>query len=179
MRAFAYDRPSSEVAAIRAASMLAQLPEIQGRAPVEYLAGGTTLVDLMKLDVMRPAKVVDLGALAGAHDAISVSLDGLRLGAMVKMSAAADHPDIVKTYPVISQSLQLAGARNFATWRRSAAMCCNGHAARIFAIRPGPHATSAIPVRVAPQWTVSIDSMQSLVVVPTASRLIPATLPKV
>ena len=33
MRAFAYDRPSSKVAAIRAASMLAQLPEIQGRAP--------------------------------------------------------------------------------------------------------------------------------------------------
>jgi len=64
--------------------MLAQLPEIQGRAPVEYLAGGTTLVDLMKLDVMRPAKVVDLGALAGAHDAISVSPDGVRLGAMVK-----------------------------------------------------------------------------------------------
>src|SRR6202161_2969149 len=84
MRAFAYDRPSSEVAAIRAASMLAQLPEIQGRAPVEYLAGGTPLVDLMKLDVMRPAKVVDLGALAGAHDAISVSPDGVRLGAMVK-----------------------------------------------------------------------------------------------
>src|SRR3984885_13442175 len=118
MRAFAYDRPSSEVAAIRAASMLAQLPEIQGRAPVEYLAGGTTLVDLMKLDVMRPAKLVDLGALAGAHDAVSVSPDGLRLGAMVKMSAAADHPDIIKTYPVISQSLQLAASaqlRNMAT----------------------------------------------------------------
>jgi xanthine dehydrogenase YagS FAD-binding subunit len=62
------------------------------RAPVEYLAGGTTLVDLMKLDVMRPARVVDLGAIAGAHDAISVSSDGVRLGAMVKMSAAADHP---------------------------------------------------------------------------------------
>src|ERR1700677_232106 len=107
MRAFAYDRPSSEVAAIRAASMLAHLPEIQGRAPVEYLAGGTTLVDLMKIDVMRPAKVVDLGALAGAHDAISVSSEGLRLGAMVKMSATADHPDIVKNYPVISQSLRL------------------------------------------------------------------------
>jgi xanthine dehydrogenase YagS FAD-binding subunit len=118
MRAFAYDRPSSEVAAIRAASMLAQLPEIQGRAPVEYLAGGTTLIDLMKLDVMRPAKVVDLGALAGAHDAISVSPDGVRLGAMVKMAAAADHPEIVKTYPVISQSLQLAASaqlRNMAT----------------------------------------------------------------
>ena len=166
MRAFAYDRPSSEVAAIRAASMLAQLPEIQGRAPVEYLAGGTTLVDLMKLDVMRPAKLVDLGALAGDHDAVSVSPDGLRLGAMVKMSAAADHPDIVKTYPVISQSLQLAASAQLRKLR--------------FCTRcPISDILQAIPVRVAPQWTVSIDSMQFWVVVPIASRLILATLPKV
>jgi xanthine dehydrogenase YagS FAD-binding subunit len=118
MRAFAYDRPSSEIAAIRAASALAQLPLVQGRAPVEYLAGGTTLVDLMKLDVTRPVKVVDLGALAGAHDAISVSPDGVRIGAMVKMSAAADHPEILKNYPVIAQSLQQAASgqlRNMAT----------------------------------------------------------------
>src|ERR1700729_1810984 len=118
MRAFVYDRASSEVTAIRAVSMLAQLPLVQGRAPVEYLAGGTTLIDLMKLDVMRPAKVVDLGALASAHDAISLSPDGVRLGAMVKMAAAADHPEIIKTYPVISQSLQLAASpqlRNMAT----------------------------------------------------------------
>jgi xanthine dehydrogenase YagS FAD-binding subunit len=118
MRAFAYDRPSSEGAAVRAASMLAQTPLEQGRAPVEYLAGGTTLIDLMKLDVMRPAKVVDLGALAGTHDAISVTPDGLRLGAMVKMATAADHPEIVETYPVISQSLRLAASaqlRNMAT----------------------------------------------------------------
>ena len=118
MRAFTYDRAPSEAAAILAASRLAQLPSVQGRAPVEYLAGGTTLIDLMKLDVMRPAKVVDLGALAGAHDAISVSSDGVRLGAMVRMATAADHPEIVKTYPVISQSLQLAASaqlRNMAT----------------------------------------------------------------
>src|SRR6202522_3550025 len=118
MRAFAYERPSSEIAAVRAASALARLPLVQGRAPVEYLAGGTTLVDLMKLDVMRPAKVVDLGAIAGAHDAISVSSDGLRLGAMVKMSAAAEHPEILKNYPVIAQSLQQAASaqlRNIAT----------------------------------------------------------------
>ena len=106
MRAFAYDRAPSDVAAIQAVSMVAPLPLVQGRAPVEYLAGGTTLVDLMKLDVMQPAKVVDLGALAGAHDAITVSPDGVRLGAMVKMATAADHPEIVKTYPVIAQSLR-------------------------------------------------------------------------
>jgi FAD binding domain in molybdopterin dehydrogenase len=58
----------------------------QGRAPVEYLAGGTTLVDLIELDGVRPAKVVDLGAIAGAYEAISVSSDGVRLGALVKMS---------------------------------------------------------------------------------------------
>jgi xanthine dehydrogenase YagS FAD-binding subunit len=118
MRAFAYERAPSAAAAIRTASMLAELPPTQGRAPVEYLAGGTTLVDLMKLDVMRPAKVVDLGALAPAHDAISVSPDGVRLGAMVKMATAADHPEIVKAYPVISQSLLLAASaqlRNMAT----------------------------------------------------------------
>jgi xanthine dehydrogenase YagS FAD-binding subunit len=118
MRAFTYDRASSEATAIRAASMLAHLPEVEGRAPVEYLAGGTTLIDLMKLDVMRPANVVDLGALTGAHDAISVTPNGVRLGAMVKMSAAADHPEIVKNYPVVAQSLQLAASaqlRNMAT----------------------------------------------------------------
>ena len=118
MRAFVYDRASNEAAAIHAASMLTQLPEVQGRPPVEYLAGGTTLVDLMKLDVMRPAKVVDLGALARVHNAITVSPDGVRLGAMVKMSAAADHPEIVKNYPVVAQSLQLAASaqlRNMAT----------------------------------------------------------------
>ena len=118
MRAFAYDRPSSEIDAIRTASALAQLPLVQGRPPVEYLAGGTTLIDLMKLDVMRPATVVDLAAIAGAHDTISVSSDGVRLGAMVKMSAAADHPEIVKNYPVITQSLQQAASgqlRNMAT----------------------------------------------------------------
>ena len=65
--------------------------------------------------------MVDLGALAGVHDVISVAPDGVRLGAMVKMSAAADHPEIVKNYPVVAQSLQLAAkARNFATWRRLA-----------------------------------------------------------
>jgi len=118
MRTFAYERPSSEIAAVRAASALAQLPLVQGRAPIEYLAGGTTLIDLMKLDVMRPARVVDLGAIAGAHDAISVSSDGVRLGAMVKMAAAADHPEVIRNYPAIAQSLQQAASgqlRNMAT----------------------------------------------------------------
>ena len=120
MRAFAYERPSSDIAGVRAASALAQLPPVQGRVPVEFLAGGTTLIDLMKLDVMRPTTVVDLGGITAVHDAISVSPDGVQLGAMVKMAAAADHPDILKNYPVIAQSLQQAASgqlRNIVDFR--------------------------------------------------------------
>jgi len=53
VNAFEYIRAQSEASAID-----------QARAPdARYLAGGTTLVDLMRLEVMRPARVVDLGAL--------------------------------------------------------------------------------------------------------------------
>jgi xanthine dehydrogenase YagS FAD-binding subunit len=86
----------------------------------EYLAGGTTLLDLMKLDVMRPRRIVDINALERAGDAgqIDVADRGLRLGALVRMSDAAEHPEIRRNYPLLSQSLLLAASsqlRNMAT----------------------------------------------------------------
>jgi xanthine dehydrogenase YagS FAD-binding subunit len=85
----------------------------------EYLAGGTTLLDLMKLDVMRPPRVVDINAL---HDSdlgrIEMGTNGLRLGALVHMAEAADHPDVRKNFPVIAQALDLTAStqiRNMAT----------------------------------------------------------------
>ena len=51
-------------------------------APVQYLAGGTTLIDLMKLDVITPANVVDISALTAPHGEIEASASGLKLGAM-------------------------------------------------------------------------------------------------
>jgi xanthine dehydrogenase YagS FAD-binding subunit len=80
-------------------------------APVQYLAGGTTLVDLMKLDVLTPERVVNLGSLAKTHGAVRVSSDGLRIGAFAKMSAVAEHPLVKAHYPVIAQSLQLAASQ--------------------------------------------------------------------
>lgn len=82
-----------------------------------YLAGGTTLLDLMKLDVMRPEQLVDIKALSDLSD-ITEGSQGLRLGALASMSAAARYPAIVRNYPVISQSLLLAASaqiRNMAT----------------------------------------------------------------
>jgi xanthine dehydrogenase YagS FAD-binding subunit len=87
-------------------------------AKVQYLAGGTTLVDLMKLDVLRPERVIDIGPLQRAHNAIDVGADGLHLGALAKMSTVAEHPGVLSGYPVIAESLQLAASaqlRNMAT----------------------------------------------------------------
>ncbi len=119
MRPFLYDRAtSSDLAARTVQAAVTNAPLVQGRAPAEYIAGGTTLLDLMKLDAMQPARVIDLSPLTKGNGAIRVSDQGLKLGALVKMSAAADHPDIIKSYPVLAQSLTLAASaqlRNMAS----------------------------------------------------------------
>jgi xanthine dehydrogenase YagS FAD-binding subunit len=78
-----------------------------------YIAGGTTLLDLMKLDVMRPERVIDLNALSQNPDfgGIEVADGGLYLGALVRMADAADHEQIRGNYPVISQTLNLAASQ--------------------------------------------------------------------
>jgi xanthine dehydrogenase YagS FAD-binding subunit len=90
----------------------------QTDADAQFLAGGTTLIDLMKLNVLRPGRVIDIGPLRGAYDSIEVGPNGLHLGALAKMSAVADHPGVLDGYPAIAQSLQLAASaqlRNMAT----------------------------------------------------------------
>src|SRR5436309_12593219 len=85
----------------------------------QFLAGGTTLIDLMKLNVMRPARLVDINSLdASELGRIDVSEEGLRLGALVRMAEAADHPLIIRSFPALAQSLRLAASpqiRNMAT----------------------------------------------------------------
>jgi xanthine dehydrogenase YagS FAD-binding subunit len=82
-----------------------------------YLAGGTTLVDLMKLDVEQPTRLIDITGLPLTD--VTVTADGgLRIGALVRNSDLA-HNELARTrYPVLSQAL-LAGAsgqlRNMAT----------------------------------------------------------------
>lgn len=68
-----------------------------------YLAGGTTLVDLMKLEVLHPNDVVDINALP--LRGITVSAEGVRIGALERMSDVATHPHIAAQYPVIAQAL--------------------------------------------------------------------------
>jgi xanthine dehydrogenase YagS FAD-binding subunit len=92
MRTFTYKVPSS----IReAASDLVQNSE--------FVAGGTTLIDLMKLEVMTPPQLVDINRLP--MRGIELASDGLRIGALERMSDVAEHPEVVANYPVISQAL--------------------------------------------------------------------------
>jgi xanthine dehydrogenase YagS FAD-binding subunit len=118
MRPFAYSRADDVRAAVGAATGIPGHRTPPTSAPVQFIAGGTTMLDLMKLDVMRPKALVDINGLAAEHGSISADRDGLRLGAFVHMAAAAEHPDVMRDYPVIAESLKLAASaqlRNMAT----------------------------------------------------------------
>src|SRR5246127_1105434 len=84
---------------------------------VRFVGGGTTLIDLMKLNVEKPQKVIDINGLP--LDKVEVLPDGgLKIGAVVRNSDLAHHAAVVRDYPVLSQAL-LSGAsaqlRNMAT----------------------------------------------------------------
>jgi xanthine dehydrogenase YagS FAD-binding subunit len=82
-----------------------------------FVAGGTTLIDLMKLDVETPQSIVDINLLP--LDRVEASADGgLKIGALVRNSDLANNADVKARYTVLSQAL-LSGAspqlRNMAT----------------------------------------------------------------
>jgi xanthine dehydrogenase YagS FAD-binding subunit len=68
-----------------------------------FIAGGTNLVDLMKIDVMGPKELVDINQLP--MRGVILDNDGLRIGALEKMAYVAEQPDVVEHFPVISQAL--------------------------------------------------------------------------
>ncbi len=108
MNRFDYVRPASVAEAVAAGT----------EAGSAYLAGGTNLLDLMKGDVVRPGRLIDISRLPGL-DAIDLLPDGgMRIGALVKNSDLAYHPDFAKRYPAAAEAL-LSGAsaqlRNAAT----------------------------------------------------------------
>jgi xanthine dehydrogenase YagS FAD-binding subunit len=133
------DRKPGARDASGAASQERSTDSPQAMPGVRFLAGGTTLLDLMKLDVEQPRQVIDIGRLPLA-DVETLADGGLKIGAMVRNADLAHHPRVLRDYPVLSQAL-LAGAsaqlRNMATtggnllqrtrcvYFRDTAMACN------------------------------------------------------
>jgi xanthine dehydrogenase YagS FAD-binding subunit len=103
------------VADVSQATRLASTPS--DAASIRFLAGGTTLLDLMKLDVEQPRQVLDIHRLP--LDQVKPLDDGgVTIGATMRNADLANHPLITARYPVLSQAL-LSGAsaqlRNMAT----------------------------------------------------------------
>lgn len=114
MHIFEFIRPTDSAAAIATA---AQSKTAQQGADVRFMGGGTTLIDLMKLNVETPNRVLDINRLP--LDQIEVRPDGgLKIGGTVRNSNLAYHPKVQKDYAVLSQAI-LNGAsaqiRNMAT----------------------------------------------------------------
>jgi xanthine dehydrogenase YagS FAD-binding subunit len=90
---------------------------VRGAGPeTAFLAGGTTLVDLMKLEVMTPERVVDINRLP--LDGISLDHKGLHIGALERMSDVAEHAAVREHYPMVAQALELSASaqlRNMAS----------------------------------------------------------------
>ena len=97
MRAFDY---------IRAETLEQALLEL-GRPASRALAGGTSLVDLMKLGVEAPARLVDIGSLPLA--AITLGRSALSIGALASNSEIASNETVERLFPAVSQAI-LAGA---------------------------------------------------------------------
>jgi len=99
MISFQYSRANNVAEAVR---LMAANPG------AKFIAGGTNLVDLMKMDVERPTKLIDVSKLP--LDRVEETAGGgLRIGALVRNSDLAYHPLVEQRYPVLSSAL-LAGA---------------------------------------------------------------------
>jgi xanthine dehydrogenase YagS FAD-binding subunit len=106
MKAFTYKSARSEEEAVKALG--------PGALP---LAGGTTLLNLMKDRVVEPEVLVNLKAIKG-FDRIEAVADGLRIGAAVTLSSLLENPAVVKQYPAIAQAVESVATpqiRNMAT----------------------------------------------------------------
>ncbi|MER6286880.1 FAD binding domain-containing protein [Streptomyces sviceus] len=106
MHPFTYTRVSETREAIDA-----------GRRGGRYIAGGTTLVDLMRETVEHPETLVDISRLP-LREITATERGGLRIGALVTMSEAAAHPKVRTLYPVVSEALELSASaqlRNMAS----------------------------------------------------------------
>nr|WP_312232324.1 xanthine dehydrogenase family protein subunit M [Pseudomonas sp.] len=97
MTPFAYSKPAAIDEAVRLAGPNSL-----------FIAGGTNLVDLMKENLVRPKRLIDINALP-LRDVTATADGGLRIGALVGNAELAWHPEIERRYPLLAQAL-LSGA---------------------------------------------------------------------
>ncbi len=116
MRPFAYEAPTDAASAVALASVPGSA---HVTAPVQFKGGGTTLVDLMKLDVMQPATVVDITAIGDEAMHGIIRADGaLRIGSLVSMARLQTDASVVRDYPLLTESLWQAASQQLRNMAR-------------------------------------------------------------
>ncbi|MCR6502930.1 xanthine dehydrogenase family protein subunit M [Shinella sp. CPCC 101442] len=109
MQPITYERPETVEAAVRAL----------GRPETLFVAGGTTVFDLMKVNVLKASHLVDVTRLRDPRlSAIEVSDTAIRLGALVRMADLAAHPGIRAICPLIPLSLDLGASEQIRNMAR-------------------------------------------------------------
>jgi xanthine dehydrogenase YagS FAD-binding subunit len=93
----------------RATDVDSAIAAVSADAGSVFLAGGTTQVDLLRLDVVRPDRLVDINGLPLSQIVILPD-GGLRIGALARMSDVAEAPGLAERYPVIAQALVLGAS---------------------------------------------------------------------
>jgi len=146
MKSFTYERAHSPAEAADVAART---------AGAKFIAGGTNLLDLMKLEIETPTHLIDVNGLA--LDRIeSTPQGGLRIGALVRNTDLAADARVRRDYAVLSRAL-LAGASG--QLRKPQATCCSGRAVPISTTQTCL-ATNASPAAAAPRSAASAANMR-------------------
>src|SRR2546429_4059196 len=103
MRPFTYQKAATAADAVSAIAA--------GGAGTRFLAGGTTLYDLMKLNVEVPSHIVDINSLSELEAFNTSGSNELVFGALARMSNLAADPRLIRDYPALSESLWRGAAQ--------------------------------------------------------------------
>jgi xanthine dehydrogenase YagS FAD-binding subunit len=103
MRPFTYQKPATPADAVRGIAAAG--------AGTRFLAGGTTLYDLMKLNVEVPSHIVDINSLSELESFDTSGSRELVFGALARMSDVAADPRLIRDYPALSESLWRAASQ--------------------------------------------------------------------
>ena len=103
MRPFTYQKAATAADAVSAIAA--------GGAGTRFLAGGTTLYDLMKLNVEVPSHIVDINSLSELEAFDTSGSNELVFGALARMSDVAADPRLIRDYPALSESLWRAASQ--------------------------------------------------------------------
>ena len=116
MRPFTYEVVTDAASAVELASVRASA---HVTASVQYKGGGTTLIDLMKLDVMRPSTLVDITTIRdeAMHKIVHTNSE-LRIGSLVSMAQLHDDASVIRDYPILTESLWQAASQQLRNMAR-------------------------------------------------------------